>query len=104
MLLMEELKKKFCFLHSSSGEKSSESSNKTSWDKDNILDQIYESKYVRIIIMIFLILYNTIRKCIIALQYIAQNPILWAPCWYGLYSFKYIFSTITLKILKLHNK
>ena len=37
---------------------------KTFWDEDNILDQIYKIKYVRIIFMMILILYNIIRKCI----------------------------------------
>ena len=33
--------------------------------EDNILDQVYESKYVRIIIMMIFIIYiyNIIRKC-----------------------------------------
>ena len=37
--------------------------NKVSRDEDNILDQVYESEYVRIFIMMILILYNIIRKC-----------------------------------------
>ena len=37
---------------------------KASQDEDNILDQVYKSKYVRIFIMMILILYNLIRKCI----------------------------------------
>ena len=41
---------------------------KTFWNEDNILDQIFESKFVRIIIMIILILYNILRKCILTLQ------------------------------------
>ena len=36
--------------------------NKTTCDEDNILDQIYKSKYVRIIITMILILYNIMRK------------------------------------------
>ena len=36
--------------------------NKASRDDDNILDQVYKSKYVRIFIMMILILYNIIRK------------------------------------------
>ena len=46
----------------------SDSFNKTSRDEDNISDQIYRSKYVRICIMMFLIFYNFIRKCIQTLQ------------------------------------
>ena len=38
--------------------------NKTSWDETNMLDQIYKSKYVRINIMMILIVYNIVRKCI----------------------------------------
>ena len=52
-----------------------DSFNKTFWDEDNILDQIYESKYVRIIIMMISILYNIIRKCIYSTTE-ALNPIL----------------------------
>ena len=43
------------------GDVVSDSFNKTSWDKDNILAQMYENKYVLIIIMMILILYNIIR-------------------------------------------
>ena len=39
-----------------------ESFNKTSRDKDIILKQIFKSKYVRMIIMMIIILYNIIRK------------------------------------------
>ena len=46
-----------------------DSFNKTSRDGDNILDKLYKSKYVRIIIMMILILYFIIRKCILTLQY-----------------------------------
>ena len=42
--------------------------NKTLRGKENILDQIYKSKYVRIIIMIILILYKIIRKCLLTQQ------------------------------------
>ena len=35
--------------------------NKSSRDEDNILDQVYQSKYVLIFIMIILVLYNIIR-------------------------------------------
>ena len=45
-----------------------DSFNKTYRDEDNILDQIYKSKYVRIITMMILILYNIIRKSILRLQ------------------------------------
>ena len=50
------------------GDVVSDSFNKTSWDEDNILAQIYDSKYFKIIIMMILILYNIIRKCILTLQ------------------------------------
>ena len=50
------------------GDVVSDSFNKTSRDEDEILDQIYESKYIRIIIMMILILYTIIRKCILTLQ------------------------------------
>ena len=36
--------------------------NKASRDEDNILDQVYESKYVRICIMMILIFFKIIRK------------------------------------------
>ena len=42
--------------------------NKASRDEDNILDQVYKSKYVRIFIMMILILYNIILKCILTQQ------------------------------------
>ena len=45
-----------------------DSFNKKSRDEDNILEQIYSSKYVRIIIMMILILYKIIRKSILTLQ------------------------------------
>ena len=37
-------------------------------DEENILEQIYKSKYVRIIIMMILIPYKIIRKCIPTLR------------------------------------
>ena len=40
--------------------------NKVCRDEDNILDQVYESEYVRTFIMMILILYNIIRKCILS--------------------------------------
>ena len=51
---------------------------KASRDEVNILDQVYESKYVRIFIMMILILYDKIRKCMLTHEW-HQNPILWAP-------------------------
>ena len=42
-----------------------DSFNKGFCDVDNILDQIYKSEYVRIIIMVILMLYNIIRKCLL---------------------------------------
>ena len=42
------------------GDVVSDSRNKTSRDEDNILDKIYKSKYVRIIMMMILILYNSL--------------------------------------------
>ena len=42
--------------------------NKTFRDEDNNLDQIYKSKYVRIIYLVILILYDIIRKCILTQQ------------------------------------
>ena len=50
------------------GDVVSKSFNKKYRDEDSILDQIYKKKYVRIIIMMILILYNIIRKCIQTLQ------------------------------------
>ena len=41
-----------------------DSFNKASRDEDKILYQVYKSKYVRIYIMMILILFNIIRKCI----------------------------------------
>ena len=45
-----------------------DSFNNAFWDEDNILDQIYESKYVQIFIMMILILYNIIWRCILTEQ------------------------------------
>ena len=51
-----------------------ERSSRTSRDKGNFLDYIlYESKCVRIINMMTLVLYNTIRKCIPTLQALKLN-------------------------------
>ena len=45
-----------------------DSFNMVSRDEDNILEQIYKSKYVRILIMRIFMLYNIIRKCILTQQ------------------------------------
>ena len=50
------------------GDVVSESFDKTSQDEDKILDQIYKSKYFRIIIVMISIPYNIMRKCILTLQ------------------------------------
>ena len=50
------------------GDVVSYSFNKTNEDEDNILYQIYKSKYVCIIFMMILILYNFIQKCSLTLQ------------------------------------
>ena len=50
------------------GDVVSDSFKKTSRDEDNILDQISNNRYVRIIIKIILMLYNILRKCILTLQ------------------------------------
>ena len=50
------------------GDVVSGSFNKNFWDEDHILDQIYNGKHVWINIMMILILYNILRKCILALQ------------------------------------
>ena len=42
--------------------------NKASRDEHDIIDQIYKSKYVRIIFLMILILYNIIRKCLLIAQ------------------------------------
>ena len=63
-------------------------------DEDNILDSIYKSKNVHIIIMMASILYNMIRNNR------TKNPIVWVPCCYVLYLFEYAYSSITLKIKK----
>ena len=51
-----------------SGDVVLDSFNKKSRDKENILDQIYKNKYVRIITMMILILYNILQKSILTLQ------------------------------------
>ena len=50
------------------GDVVSNSFNKPSYDEDNMLNQMYNSKYVHIIIIMILILFNIKRKCIINLQ------------------------------------
>ena len=45
-----------------------DSFNKASRDENNILDKKYKSKYIRIIFMTILILYDIIRKCILTQQ------------------------------------
>ena len=44
-----------------------DSFNKATQEEDNILEKVYHSKYVRIILMI-LILYKIIRKCLLSQQ------------------------------------
>ena len=79
------------------GDVVSDSFNKASRDEDNLLDKIYNSKYIRLIIMMILIIYNIIRKCILTLQQ-HENPILWVPSCYMLFFFKFAYSSITLKL------
>ena len=63
--------------------------NKASWDEDNISDQIYKSKYVRIFFMV-LIIYNIIRKCLLR---VALKPIFMSSLFpYVLYFFIYAFN------------
>ena len=45
-----------------------DSFDKKSRDEDNMLDQIHKSKYVRINIMVILIIYNIVRKCLLTQQ------------------------------------
>ena len=52
--VMQSDRKSFC------GDVVSDNFNKASRDDDNILDQIYTSKYFRIFIIIIFILYNII--------------------------------------------
>ena len=59
---------------------------KASRDEDNILDQIYKSKYVQIFIMMILIIFNIFWKCL-KRQQSHQSPILLVPCCYVLYFF-----------------
>ena len=54
--------------NSISGDVVLDSFNRAFWDVYNILDQIYKSKYVRINLMIILIFYNTILKCLLTLH------------------------------------
>ena len=50
------------------GDVVSDSFNKKSRNEDNILDLIYKRKYDRIILMMILILYKIIQKCILTLH------------------------------------
>ena len=50
-----------------------DSFNRAFWDEYNILDQINKSKYVRIIFMMIIILYNIIQKLFLT-QQIALKP------------------------------
>ena len=52
--------------NSISGDVVLDSFNRVFWDEYNILEQIYKSKYVRIIFI--LILYNIIQKCLLTQQ------------------------------------
>ena len=45
-----------------------DSFNRVYLDEFNILDQIYKSKYVPILFMMILILYNIIQKCLLTQQ------------------------------------
>ena len=49
--------------NSFSGDVVLDSFNKASRDAETILEQVDESKYVKIFIIMILILYNMIRKC-----------------------------------------
>ena len=79
-----------------------DSFNKASRDEDNTLDQEYKSKYVRIFIMMILILFNIIRKCVLTQQY-HLNPIFELLVVMGCISFNMVFPQSLLK-LKFHNK
>ena len=85
------------------GDVVSDNFNKTFRDVDNNLDQIYKSKYVRIIFVMILNPYNIIRKCILTQLTVALKPNLWVPCCYVLYFYKYAFPLITSKIQNLYN-
>ena len=50
------------------GDVVSDTFNKTSRDEDSILEQMYKSKYVRIIIKMIFIINKIIRKCKQTLQ------------------------------------
>ena len=50
------------------GDVVSDSFNKTLRDEENILEQIFKSQYGCINIIMILILYNIIRKCLLTLQ------------------------------------
>ena len=50
------------------GDVVSDSFNKTFWDENNILYQIYKNQYFRNMIMMISFLYNVILKCNLTLQ------------------------------------
>ena len=60
--------------------------------EDNFLDQIYDSRYFRIIIMMILIPYKIIRKFLLTQQQ-NQTTIKWVPSCFLLYLFRYAFSS-----------
>ena len=75
------------------GDVVSYSFNKNSQNVDNILYQIYKNKYFRIIIVIILILYNNLRKCL--LQHYKRTK----TQFYEFLFFKYdFFFSITFEI------
>ena len=84
------------------GDVVSEKFNKTFRDGHNNLDQIYISKYIRIIFVMIFILFNIIRK-LHTTTTVALKPNLWVPYCYVLYFYKYAFSLITFKIQNLYN-
>ena len=66
-------------------------------DEDNILDKMFQSKYVWINIMMILIFLWHFTK-VHTNTTVALNQILWVPYWYLLYFFKCAFYLINLKI------
>ena len=54
--------------NSISGDVVLDSFNRAYLDEFNILDQIYNNKYVQIIFMRILVLYNIIQKCLLTQQ------------------------------------
>ena len=92
--------------------------NKAYRDEDNILDQIYKSKYVWNIITIVIILYSIKRKCILTINKIANTTVALKPnlmsslCYARLYNlgvmscislFMHYLSSV-LKFKNLYNK